>query len=53
MDRYVGSTNWAPPEPGAPGPRMPYPGVAVVMIAATVAMTPDVAVPLHRDEPHG
>jgi hypothetical protein len=45
MEEYVKSTNWTPPEAGAPGPRLPYPGVSVLVIAANVAMTPDVPVP--------
>jgi predicted TIM-barrel fold metal-dependent hydrolase len=45
MEEYVKSTNWSPPEAGAPGPRLPYPGISVLVTAANVAMTPDVPVP--------
>jgi predicted TIM-barrel fold metal-dependent hydrolase len=45
MEEYVRSTNWSRPEAGAPGPRLPYPGVSVLTVAANVAMTPDVPVP--------
>jgi hypothetical protein len=45
IETYVGSTKWQKPEAGAPGPRLPYPGVSIAVVAANVAMTPDVPVP--------
>jgi predicted TIM-barrel fold metal-dependent hydrolase len=45
MEGYVKSTNYTPPEAGAPGPVLPYPGISVMVVAACVAMTPNVPVP--------
>ncbi|MEA2473832.1 MAG: uncharacterized protein QOE06_1747, partial [Thermoleophilaceae bacterium] len=45
IEGYVESTGYTPPEAGAPGPRLPYPAISIVVIAANVAMTPDVPVP--------
>ncbi len=45
LDPYVESTGYRKPEAGAPGPRLPYPGVSIMVIAANVAMTPHVPVP--------
>ena len=45
IEDYVASTNYRRPEAGAPGPRLPYPGISIAVIAANVAMTPDVPVP--------
>ena len=45
MERYVEATNYTPPKAGAPGPVLPYPGISVMVVAANVAMTPDVPVP--------
>jgi hypothetical protein len=44
-EEYVQSTGYTPPAAGAPGPRLPYPSVSILVIAANVAMTPDVPVP--------
>jgi predicted TIM-barrel fold metal-dependent hydrolase len=44
-EEFVKSTNYTPPAAGAPGPRLPYPSVSILVIAANVAMTPDVPVP--------
>jgi uncharacterized protein len=45
LDPFVESTGYQEPEAGAPGPRLPYPGISIVVIAANVAMTPHVPVP--------
>jgi predicted TIM-barrel fold metal-dependent hydrolase len=45
LDPFVESTDYRPPEAGAPGPRLPYPGINIAVIAANVAMTPHVPVP--------
>jgi predicted TIM-barrel fold metal-dependent hydrolase len=45
IEDYVASTGYQPPQAGAPGPRLPYPGISIMVIAANVAMTPDVPVP--------
>jgi predicted TIM-barrel fold metal-dependent hydrolase len=45
IEGFVESTGYQPPEAGAPGPRLPYPAISIVVIAANVAMTPDVPVP--------
>ena len=43
IEGYVATTSWAPPQPGAP--RLPYPAVGILVVAANVAMTPHVPVP--------
>ena len=43
IEGYVASTNYTPPEPGAP--RLPYPATGILVVAANVAMTPHVPVP--------
>lgn len=45
IDDFVAASDYTPPEAGAPGPRLPYPAINIVVIAANVAMTPDVPVP--------
>ncbi|MDQ3934664.1 MAG: amidohydrolase family protein [Actinomycetota bacterium] len=45
IDDYVGSTGYQRPKAGVPGPRLPYPAVSIVVVAANVAMTPHVPVP--------
>lgn len=45
LDPFVESTGYTPPKAGAPGPRLPYPGISIVVTAANVAMTPHVPVP--------
>ena len=45
IDPFVESTGYQPPEAGVPGPRLPYPGISIAVIAANVAMTPHVPVP--------
>jgi hypothetical protein len=45
VEPYVESTGYRRPEAGAPGPRLPYPGVSILVVAANVAMTPHVPVP--------
>ena len=45
LDPFVESTDYQPPEAGAPGPRLPYPGISIAVVAANVAMTPHVPVP--------
>ena len=45
LDPFVESTGYQRPEAGAPGPRLPYPGISIVTVAANVAMTPHVPVP--------
>jgi predicted TIM-barrel fold metal-dependent hydrolase len=45
IETYMGSIDYRPPAAGAPGPRLPYPGITLMVIAANVAMTPDVPVP--------
>jgi predicted TIM-barrel fold metal-dependent hydrolase len=45
IDPHVESTGYKPPEAGVPGPRLPYPAINIVVIAANVAMTPHVSVP--------
>ena len=45
LDPYVESIGWRKPEAGAPGPRLPYPGISIMVVAANVAMTPHVPVP--------
>lgn len=44
-EEYVRSSGYRPPAAGAPGPRLPYPSVSILVVAANVAMTPDVPVP--------
>ena len=45
LDPFVESTGYQPPEAGAPGPRLPYPGISIVVTAANISMTPHVPVP--------
>jgi predicted TIM-barrel fold metal-dependent hydrolase len=45
LEPFVESTGYTQPEAGAPGPRLPYPGISILVIAANVAMTPHVPVP--------
>lgn len=45
LDPFVESTGFQPPEAGAPGPRLPYPGISIAVVAANVSMTPHVPVP--------
>ena len=45
LEPFVESTGWEPPEAGVPGPRLPYPGINIAVVAANVAMTPHVPAP--------